>query len=93
MSHHRRRRRSKRSTLGQKGRSWFAGISALMLVFIICLIVPSARRQNISTAEALGLSLLMWVISDFSIWLCLRARRRRYKHGHVHYTSQTDYSD
>jgi hypothetical protein len=64
-----------------------------MLVFIICLIVPSARHQNISTAAALGLSFLMWVISLFSIWMCLRARRRRYKHGHVYYPSQTGYRD
>jgi len=64
-----------------------------MLVFIICLIVPSARHQNISTAEALGLSLLMWIICVFAIWACLRSRRRRYKHGHAHSSSDSDYGD
>jgi hypothetical protein len=91
---HRRKRRSKKSTLGKKGRSRFVGVAALMLVGIVCVIVPSARHQNIALGESLDLALLLWACSVFFVWACLRSRRRRYSHSRSgSYATHTNYGE
>ncbi|MDB6020626.1 MAG: hypothetical protein JWQ04_483 [Pedosphaera sp.] len=78
---------------GARGKALFAGVSLLMLVFILGLVVPIGWHQGIPLPRSLALVLVMWLVSIFGVWVCLRSRRRRYTHGRARPTIGTDYSE
>jgi hypothetical protein len=71
----------------------FAGVSFVMLTAELLVIVPQARRQNISWRGSIELALLLWGCSVFAVWACLRARRKRRTRDHQQHADGTDYSD
>jgi hypothetical protein len=72
----------------------FAAVALVMLLVIVALIVPRARRNNISTPHAIELVLLMWLCSLFAAWALTHSRRRRHRDGSgPQFSTYTDYSD
>ena len=47
----------------------------------LLVIVPQARRQNITWRGSIELALLLWGCSVFAVWACLRARRKVTAHA------------
>jgi hypothetical protein len=88
----RRKRRSKNEARRKRGAALFAGVAIIMLIVITAVLVPSARRKNISTPHAIELSLLLWACSLFAAWACLHSRRKRRK-SEQQFSTYTDYSE
>jgi hypothetical protein len=93
MPRHRKRRRSQHIAKRRRKRALFAGASFVMLIAELLVIVPQARRQNISWRGSIELALLLWGCSVFAVWACLRARRKHRSREHRQHAEGTDYSD
>ena len=64
-----------------------------MLFATFILIVPGARRKQISLQNAIYLALTMWALSLLVAWVCIRSRHKRTQGSDRDITTYTDYSD